>query len=80
MRRLRREHHLLGPPHRRLTAKRPPSHSQPTPLKPPEGWGLDLPQGWVHGVGYVAIVVVVAGETQQLVGYHVDRHGAARPW
>jgi putative transposase len=80
MRRLRREHPLLGPPPRRLTAQRPPSHSQPTPLKPPEGWGLDMPQGLVHGVGYVAIVVVVAGETTQLVGYHVDRHGAARPW
>jgi putative transposase len=57
--RLMREHHRLVPPPLRLTAKRPPSHGTPKPLKPYEWWGIDMTKVLVQGFGWVYLVVLL---------------------
>jgi hypothetical protein len=63
-----REHHLVVPPHLKLTAKRPPTGSKARPAKPTAGWGLDMTKGMVEGCGWIDIVVVRAWYTQAMVG------------
>jgi putative transposase len=60
MLRLMREHHLVVPPHRRLHAKRTPSHSTPKPRKPHEWWGSERTTVPGQGVGWAYIGVGVA--------------------
>jgi hypothetical protein len=56
--RLRREPHLLVPPHVRLKAKRTPPRSKPQPTQPNEWWGSARTQVLVEGVGWVSLVMV----------------------
>jgi putative transposase len=55
--RLRRAHHLWGPPHLRLKAKRTPTGSTPRPAKPHAWWGIDMTTVLVAGVGWGSVVV-----------------------
>ena len=78
--RLRREHSLLGPPNRRLKAKRTPGKSTPQPTKPHEWWGIEMTKVLVHGFGGLSIVVVLDGDTKAIVGDHAGSPSTARHW
>ena len=59
--RVRREQHLLVPPHVRLQATRPPPGSPPNPTQPNAWGGSELPQVVVEGVGGVDVVIGLEG-------------------
>jgi hypothetical protein len=74
--RLRREHHLLGPPNVRLQAKRTPAGRNPNPK---EWWGIDMPKAMVVGFGWLDIVVVRDGYTKKIIGSYAGGPCAATP-
>jgi putative transposase len=80
VRRVRREPQLLVPPHLRLNAQRTPTRSQPRPTTPNAWWGLDMTKVLVEGFGGVSSVVVLAWETNAVVGDSADWQGTTPPW
>jgi putative transposase len=78
--RLMRAHNLLGAPHLRRQAKRPPGTSTPQPTQPEAWWGLDRTKGLAQGVGGVAIVGGPDWYTQRLVGHYVGLQCKAPHW
>ena len=78
--RLMREHHLLGPPHLRLKAKRTPTGSKPKPTKPDEWWGIDMTKVMVAGFGWIYIVVVLDWYTKKIVGSYAGVLCTAQHW
>jgi putative transposase len=57
--RLMREHQLLVPPNRRLSARRTPPARKPKPTRPHAWWGIDMTKVLVSGFGGVYVVVVL---------------------
>jgi putative transposase len=79
VRRVMREHRLLGTPPLRLKATRTPGHSQPKPIKPHAGWGIEMTKGLVQGLGWVSSVVVLDWSTTTIVGHYAGRRCTAPP-
>jgi putative transposase len=66
--RLMRQHHRLVQPPLRLKAKRAPTGNAPSPTKPNEWWGIEMPKVMVTGCGWMAIVVGLDWYTKKIVG------------
>jgi putative transposase len=78
--RVRREPHLLAPPHLRLQAKRTPTGSKPRPTKPNEWWGIDMTTVLVEGFSWVSVVAVLDWYTKVIGGYDAGIRGTAKDW
>jgi putative transposase len=75
-----REPPLPVPAHLRLNARRTPTASQPKPTRPDEWWGMDMAKVWVSGFGWVAVVVVLDGDTTKVVGDDAGLRCTAQQW
>jgi putative transposase len=67
LRRLR-AHRLLVTATQRLQAQRTPTGRTPTPTKPHEWWGIEMPKVMGEGFGWVYLVLVLDWYRKKIVG------------